>query len=225
MELLDSHDLRVLKHEQPDDHHRDIYQHCRFLLLIRPGDWIVHVNAPEKGGYIAVPVIGTVTQGDGVYLYESVVRPEPMDDFRSMIPVDPVLQVWFSNRDLDPYGSTYESLTSRGRYHVLATRRGSFRCFARCTKVPASPIMMMTDTRRNFRQDPDVSAVERLEVAVAECADPHRMSHLVADAFMDLNWVHGGAAVSRLNHSRTSDEHRLQRPSPDAASRISLVEG
>ncbi len=50
--------------------------------------------------------------------------------------------------------------------------------------------MMMTDTRRHFWQDPDVSAVERLEVAVAECADPHRMSHLVADAFMDLNWVH-----------------------------------
>ncbi len=123
---LDSHDLRVLKHEQPDDHHRDIYQHCRFLLLIRPGDWIVHVNAPEKGGYIAVPVIGTVAQGDGVYLYDSVVRPEPMDDFRSMIPVDPVQQVRFSNRDLDPYGSTYESLTSRGRYHRVSDKAGFF---------------------------------------------------------------------------------------------------
>src|SRR5690606_13108725 len=53
-----------------------------FLLRIKKGDWIVHVNMPHYGKCVAVQTIGE-------YNFDSGLRCSWGTDFNNLIPVDP----------------------------------------------------------------------------------------------------------------------------------------
>src|ERR1035437_2964509 len=64
----------------------------KFLLSIKPGDWIVHVNLPSWG--LSVAVIAS-----GVYEYDEGIRCKWGNDFCHYIPVDPKTIVPFRRND------------------------------------------------------------------------------------------------------------------------------
>jgi hypothetical protein len=63
-----------------------------FLLKIRPGDWIVHVNSPKYGRCVAVQVVDTYKFDDGLNCVWGT-------DFCNYIPVNPKTLVEFERND------------------------------------------------------------------------------------------------------------------------------
>lgn len=63
-----------------------------FLLRIKPGDWIVHVNSPQYGRCLAVQTAGT-------YEFDKGLRCSWGDDFCNYIPNDPSTIVEFDRND------------------------------------------------------------------------------------------------------------------------------
>jgi len=63
-----------------------------FLLRIRPGDWIVHVNSPTYGHCVAVQAVGEYGFDEGLECTWG-------RDFRNFIPVDPESIIEFDRSD------------------------------------------------------------------------------------------------------------------------------
>ena len=93
---LDVHDL---KKPRTDQHSRQ-----QFLLRIKPGDWIVHINVPSYGQCVAAKVNGTYGFDEG-----------KLGDFRHYIPVDPESVVEFGRNDPRLRQELYSGLRPRGR--------------------------------------------------------------------------------------------------------------
>lgn len=81
-----------------------------FLLEIKPGDWIVHVNTPDWGNCIAVQVESEYGFDEGIQLEDGV-------DFRHYIGVNPNTVIEFDRRDKNILPSV--NLNPRQRYHRI----------------------------------------------------------------------------------------------------------
>lgn len=81
-----------------------------FLLQIKAGDWIVHVNCPHWGSCVAV-------QATGEYDFDGGLVCEGRTDFRHYIPVDVKSVVEFDRRDQNIVPTV--NLNPRQRYHRI----------------------------------------------------------------------------------------------------------
>ena len=79
-----------------------------FLLSIKPGDWIVHVNMPKQGKCLAAKVIGEYDFDDGVACSCG-------NDFRHNIAIDVNTIVEFDRRSVEILPTV--NLNPRRRYH------------------------------------------------------------------------------------------------------------
>lgn len=78
-----------------------------FLLSIKPGDWIVHVNMPKWGMCVAAKVVGEYDFDDGVKCSWG-------NDFRNNIPIDVETIVEFNRRSVEILPTV--NLNPRQRY-------------------------------------------------------------------------------------------------------------
>ncbi len=85
-----------------------------FLLSIRAGDWIVHVNNPDYGRCVAVQAVGEYDYDDGLPVAWGDGR-----DFNNFIPVDPSSFVEFERNDPNVLPSVNLAPRKRGQ-RVLA---------------------------------------------------------------------------------------------------------
>jgi restriction endonuclease Mrr len=81
-----------------------------FLLSIKPGDWIVHVNMPEWGKCVAVQVIG-------VYDFDNGINCDWGIDFRHSIPIDINTIVEFNRNSIEVLPTV--NLNPRQRYQRI----------------------------------------------------------------------------------------------------------
>lgn len=79
-----------------------------FLLRIRPGDWIVHVNSPNYGHCVAVQAVGEYDFDEGIVCSWG-------RDFCNFIPVDPQSVVEFERTDPNVVPSVNLSPMRRGQ--------------------------------------------------------------------------------------------------------------
>ena len=84
----------------------------RFLLRIKPGDWIVHVNLPSQGKCTAVQVLSEYTFDQGLAFPRG-------SDFRHCIGIDPATIITFNRNDPNVLPSVNLKLPRRC-YRVLA---------------------------------------------------------------------------------------------------------
>lgn len=84
----------------------DCFRKAGFLLRINPGDWIVHINVPNKGRCIAAQAIGS-------YEFEAET---PCDDFRHYIPIDPKTVLEFDRRSPNILPIIEQKLKLRGKH-------------------------------------------------------------------------------------------------------------
>ncbi|WP_419177115.1 restriction endonuclease [Desulfosediminicola sp.] len=98
----DKHNL-LLKDNWTDWHSKQ-----QFLLDIKPGDWIIHINTPKWGQCTAAKVTG-------VYEFDSGLNCSRGVDFRHSFPVDKDSICVFSRRDDNVLPSV--NLRPRARYH------------------------------------------------------------------------------------------------------------
>ncbi len=106
---LDGHNLK-LKDNWSDGHPRQL-----FLLQVRPGDWIVHVNTPDWGKCIAAQVLSDYDFDEGLKCDR-----ESGSDFRHYFEIDTSSIVEFERGS--PNVLSTVNLKPRARYHrVKAT--------------------------------------------------------------------------------------------------------
>jgi hypothetical protein len=92
----------------------DIYNNAAFLLEIKEGDWIVHINIPEWGSCTAVNV-------SGGYSFDPERNSFGEDytdqgDYRHRIQIDPKTIVVFDRNDVNILPSISRRLKLQGRY-------------------------------------------------------------------------------------------------------------
>ena len=80
----------------------------RFLLQVKPGDWIVHVNSPQYGHCVAAQATGTYGFDEGILCPWGI-------DFRNYIPVAPETIVEFKRNDRNVAPSVNLSPMRRGQ--------------------------------------------------------------------------------------------------------------
>ena len=100
----DEHNLK-LKDNWTDWHSRQL-----FLLQIRKGDWIVHINTPHWGECVAVQVVSE-------YDFDNGLECDGYRDFRHCFEVDVNTIVEFDRRDPNVLPSV--NLNPRQRYHRI----------------------------------------------------------------------------------------------------------
>jgi len=81
----DQHNLR-------DERGSEWHSKQSFLLRIKPGDWIVHVNCPHYGRCVAV-------KSAGEYEFDAGLQCEDRTDFRHAIPIDVESLIEFDRND------------------------------------------------------------------------------------------------------------------------------
>jgi hypothetical protein len=81
-----------------------------FLLQIKAGDWIVHVNCPDWGECVAVKVVGE-------YGFDAGLKCKYGVDFRHFIPIDPNSLTTFDRGDRNILPKV--NLNPRRRYHRI----------------------------------------------------------------------------------------------------------
>lgn len=101
---MDEHNLK-LKDNWTDWHSKQL-----FLLQVKPGDWIVHINTPQWGKCIAVQVLSEYGFDDGLQCSWGT-------DFRHFFNVDVNTIVEFDHRDPNILPSV--NLNPRQRYHRI----------------------------------------------------------------------------------------------------------
>lgn len=94
--------------DQNDSLLRQHYGKNSFLLKIRKGDWIVHINSPTNGMCVAV-------QATGEYQYDEGIDCSWGRDFHNFIPVDTQTIVEFSRSDNNIVPSVNLSPMRRGQ--------------------------------------------------------------------------------------------------------------
>ena len=97
---LEEHNL-LLKDNWTDQHGKQL-----FLREITPGDWIVHVNTPQRGKCVAVRVISSYSFDAGLN-----------GDFRHCFDVEKESRIEFDRNDENVLPSV--NLRPRGRYHRI----------------------------------------------------------------------------------------------------------
>ncbi len=193
------HDLTILRRQmeegQISDEDQEMYNRCNFLFDIRPGDWLVHVNVPENGKCIAVPVVGTVNGNNGVYSFdteESETRENGEDDYRSLIPVDGRRAVEFDRNDMRvPPRLQKSGLTPHRRFHSVHDKSGFFHALeAICNSE--EPVVDVSKGVYYLRQDMETSdgALDKITKAVHHRHPSHDLEGLVARVFKELSCVH-----------------------------------
>jgi len=100
----DEHNLK-LKDNWTDWHSKQL-----FLLQVKPGDWIVHINTPQWGKCIAVQVLSEYGFDDGLQCSWGT-------DFRHFFNVDVNTIAEFDRRDPNILPSV--NLNPRQRYHRI----------------------------------------------------------------------------------------------------------
>ena len=98
----DENDLK-LKNNWSDNHSRQL-----FLLQIKQGDWIVHINTPEQGKCIAGIVTSEYDFDEGIKCAHGI-------DFRHRFSLDPDTVIEFERGDPNVLSSV--NLGPRYRYH------------------------------------------------------------------------------------------------------------
>ena len=93
----------LLKDNWTDCHSRQL-----FLLQVKVGDWIVHVNTPTYGNCVAAQVVSTYNFDDGLVNWE-------IRDFRHYFDIDTESIVEFHRHDKNVLPSV--NLAPRQRYH------------------------------------------------------------------------------------------------------------
>jgi hypothetical protein len=90
------------------------YSNASFLLQIREGDWIVHVNVPEWGLCTAANVTGRYSFDPA----QNSIGPDYSNggDFRHRIPVEPNTVIVFDRNDINVLPSVSRRLKLQGRY-------------------------------------------------------------------------------------------------------------
>jgi hypothetical protein len=78
--------------EQSDSLHEKWYGKNAFLLRVKEGDWIVHVNMPSYGKCVAVKTVGE-------YAFDEGVQCSWGSDFNNFIPVDPKTIIEFKRNN------------------------------------------------------------------------------------------------------------------------------
>lgn len=99
----DEHDL-TRENNWTDEHSKQL-----FLLNIKKGDWIVHINLPEWGKCVAAQVIGEYSFDDGIIFEKDEC------DFRHVFEIDTESIVEFERNH--PVIDPRVNLKPRGRYH------------------------------------------------------------------------------------------------------------
>lgn len=94
----------------PEENWTEEHPRQLFLLKIKPGDWIVHINTPVWGRCTAVEVESEYGFDDGINLEDGI-------DFRHYIGVAPTTIIEFDRRD--PNILPTVNLNPRQRYHRI----------------------------------------------------------------------------------------------------------
>lgn len=103
-------DLNFIKTKTWDsmsDHEKDVWSNSNFLLEIEKGDWIVHINIPDKGMCLA----GQVSE---VYKFET--ENNKRGDFRHLISLDKSTIIEFDRNDENVLPIINSRLKLMGRY-------------------------------------------------------------------------------------------------------------
>jgi hypothetical protein len=89
-----------------DEDERTCWQGSQFLLGVKPGDWIVHINIPSAGKCTAAQVAGE---------YRFSLDPQ-IGDFGHCFPIDPTTTIPFDRNDERIHPRVSRSLKPRQRY-------------------------------------------------------------------------------------------------------------
>tara|TARA_Y100001960_G_scaffold293780_1_gene337046 strand:- start:939 stop:1886 length:948 start_codon:yes stop_codon:yes gene_type:complete len=109
-----------------------------FLLQIKPGDWIVHINTPKWGQCIAVQVTGAYDFDEGLKCTDGI-------DFRHAFPVNPKTICEFSRRSDNV--SPAVNLRPRGRYHRIYEEKEFFKSLK---NVKRNRVQLNEDSKGEF---------------------------------------------------------------------------
>ena len=106
---FDGANLDLLKNKEWDDMNKDekeVWSRSGFLLDIKEGDWIVHINVPQWGWCTAAKVVGR-------YYFDKENKDK---DFRHCIPVDKTSVIEFDRNDPNIHPLISRKLKLRGSY-------------------------------------------------------------------------------------------------------------
>ncbi len=180
-----AHNLKKLAEDTEHPDYDRIYKKNKFLLSIRPDDWVVLINTPSYGMCMAAPVTRIRPDDDAVY--EFGCGNELGGDFRSKIRIDSKRIQEFNRRDghVRPY--TQRNLSPRGRFQRVYFKREFFESLEDVAKdgTPVAP------TER-IRQDLN-SGNGLLAQITAKIQHEHpgkELEPLIEQAFRELPWVH-----------------------------------
>ena len=102
-------DLRTLEERSLSDmteQEKDCFGKAHFLLQIKPGDWIVHINIPSWGRCVAAKVLDS-------YKFDP---DSPTGDFRHFLPVDPKTVIEFDRNSPNVLPLISRRLKLMGRF-------------------------------------------------------------------------------------------------------------
>ena len=119
----DSADLNQLKTKDDEDYSEDdqeIWEKSNFLLNVEKGDWIVHINVPEKGKVTAGKVLSD-------YQFDQSRK----GDFRHSFKLDKDSVIVFDRNDSRVPPRLSKRLKLRGRYWTIKTENEFFDSLSR----------------------------------------------------------------------------------------------
>ncbi|MBD2722200.1 restriction endonuclease [Hymenobacter armeniacus] len=99
--------LDELPWSELDEDQTDCYKKAHFLLAVKPGDWVVHINVPSYGLCTAAQVIGG-------YAFDSA--PNEVDDFRHTLKIELSTLLEFDRNDANVLPSISNRLRLQGRF-------------------------------------------------------------------------------------------------------------
>lgn len=150
---------------------------CHFLLRIRPGDWIVHVNTPCYGQCIAVPVIGT-------YAFD---ESDDWDDYRHQIPVDGSKAIQFDRNDRRVHPLVSRGLKLRRRQQRVLAADEFFESLKRLTAGPVDDSDISKELSYLIEEiDAPLRAITAL---IHRTHKEKKLEYLVADVFRSMPQV------------------------------------
>ena len=100
------------KYDMREEWTTDEHRLNKFLLQIKEGDWIVHINMPNKGECTAVKVVSEYNFDEGI---PSTHKGQKRMDFKHYFEVEPVID--FHRNDENVLPSISASLKTPGRKH------------------------------------------------------------------------------------------------------------
>ena len=104
--FADLRSLQEKKWAEMNEMEKTSWHHSHFLLGVKPGDWVVHVNIPDNG-------ICTAAQVSGDYRF---VLDSQIGDFGHCFPIDPATKLEFKRDDPSIHPRVTRSLKPRRRY-------------------------------------------------------------------------------------------------------------